>query len=66
MRFLCLGLEDAVSDAKTLRLYREALTKADAVEELSDLFDALFEAKGLPRDGRSDRRYDDRFGAQTA
>jgi Transposase domain (DUF772) len=40
MRFLGLELEDAVPDAKTLWLYREALAKAGAVEELFDLFDA--------------------------
>src|SRR3981081_1965134 len=40
MRFLGLGIEDAVPDAKTLWLYREALAKAGAVEELFDLFDA--------------------------
>src|SRR5467141_3701279 len=34
MRFLGLELEDAVPDAKTLWLYREALAKAGAVEEL--------------------------------
>src|ERR1700730_4789909 len=34
MRFLGLKLEDAVPDAKTLWLYREALAKAGAVEEL--------------------------------
>ena len=32
-----LELEDAVPDAKTLWLYREALAKAGAVEELFDL-----------------------------
>ena len=38
MRFLGLELEDTVPDAKTLWLYREALGKAGAVEELFDLF----------------------------
>src|SRR5216110_2101599 len=46
MRFLGLGLEDAVPDAKTLWLYREALGKAGAVEELFDLFDGLLKDKG--------------------
>ena len=46
MRFLGLGLEDAVPDAKTLWLYREALAKAGAVEELFDLFDGLLKDKG--------------------
>ena len=40
MRFLGLGLglEDAVPDAKTIWLYREALAKAGAVESLFDQF----------------------------
>ncbi len=46
MRFLGLGLEKAVADAKTLWLYREAQTKAGAVEELFDLFDAYLKDKG--------------------
>jgi len=46
MRFLGLGLEDAVPDAKTLWLYREALAKAGAVEELFDQFDRFLKDKG--------------------
>jgi IS5 family transposase len=46
MRFVELGLEDAVPDAKTLWLYREALAKAGAVEKLFDLFDGYLKAKG--------------------
>src|ERR1700720_1956572 len=48
MRFLGLGLEDAVPDAKTktLWLYREALAKAGGVEELFDLFDGFLKDKG--------------------
>jgi transposase, IS5 family len=38
MRFLGMGIEDAVRDAKTLWLSREALAKAGAVEDLFDLF----------------------------
>jgi IS5 family transposase len=45
-RFLGLGLEDAVPDAKTLWLYREALAKAGAVEELFELFDRFLKDKG--------------------
>jgi hypothetical protein len=45
MRFLGLELEDAVPDAKTLWLYREALAKAGAVEELFDLFDVFGDQK---------------------
>ena len=53
MRFLGLGLEDAVPDAKTLWLYREALAKAGAVEELFDLFDGFLKDKGyLARGGQ--------------
>ncbi len=47
MRFLGLELEDAVPDAKTLWLHREALAKAGAVEE-------LFDCPGFPRRGHSD------------
>jgi transposase, IS5 family len=65
MRFLGLGIEDAVPDAKTLWLYREALVKAGAVEELFDLFDAHLKGQGLPRHGRTDHRRDDRVRAQT-
>jgi len=46
MRFLGLELEDTVPDAKTLWLYREALGKAGAVEELFDLFDGFLKDKG--------------------
>ena len=53
MRFLGLGLEDAVPDAKTLWLYREALAKACAAEELFDLFDGFLKDKGyLPMGGQ--------------
>ena len=46
MRFVGLKLEDAVPDAKTLWLYREALVKTGAMEELFDLFDSYLKAKG--------------------
>jgi transposase, IS5 family len=46
MRFVGLGLEDAVPDAKTLWLYREALGKAGAVEGLFNQFDTYLKAKG--------------------
>lgn len=39
MRFLGLGLEDRVPDAKTIWLYREGLVKAGKVEELFSQFD---------------------------
>ena len=46
MRFVGLGLEDGVPDAKTLWLYREALTKAGAVEALFNQFDAHLKERG--------------------
>src|ERR1700682_6467170 len=53
MRFLGLELEDAVPEAKTLWLYREALAKARAVEKLFDLFDGFLKDKGyLARGGQ--------------
>src|SRR3984893_18424879 len=53
MRFLGLELEDAVPETKTLWLYREALAKAAAVEELFDLFDGFLKDKGyLARGGQ--------------
>src|ERR1700731_3584809 len=43
----------AVPEAKTLWLYREALAKAAAVEELLDLFDGFLKDKGyLARGGQ--------------
>ena len=46
MRFAGLGLEDAVPDAKTLWLYREALTQAMAVDKLFHLFDNYLKDQG--------------------
>jgi transposase, IS5 family len=46
MRFLGLGLHDRVPDAKTIWLYREALTKAGAIEPLFDAFDACLRQHG--------------------
>ena len=46
MRFLGLGLEDRVPDAKTIWLYREALSQAGVVEELFDGFDGYLKEKG--------------------
>ena len=47
MRFLGLGLEDRVPDAKTIWLFRDTLTKADAAQKLFDGFAAQLEAKHL-------------------
>jgi len=38
MSFLCLGFGDSVQNAKTIRLFRDTLTKADAIREILDLF----------------------------
>src|SRR3546814_4025104 len=46
LRFVGLGLGDAVPDAKTLWLYREAVTQAGAVEGLFNQFDGYLKAKG--------------------
>jgi IS5 family transposase len=46
MRFLGLGLGDAVPDANTIWTFREALTKAGAVERLFHLFDQELRAAG--------------------
>jgi hypothetical protein len=46
MRFLGLGLGDAVPDANTIWTFREALTKAGAIERLFELFDRELRAAG--------------------
>jgi IS5 family transposase len=46
MRFLGLGLHDAVPDAKTIWLYREQLTKAGAIERLFARCDAVLRDAG--------------------
>lgn len=46
MRFLDLGLEDAVPDATTVWLFREALAKAGLIAKLFALFNQHLEAKG--------------------
>jgi transposase, IS5 family len=46
MRFLGLGLEDAVPDATTVWLFREALTKANLVKALFERFDGHLNARG--------------------
>jgi transposase, IS5 family len=46
MRFLGLGLGDPVPDANTIWTFREALTKAGAVERLFELFDQELRAAG--------------------
>ena len=46
MRFLGLGLGDPVPDANTLWTFREALTRAGAIETLFTLFDQQLRAQG--------------------
>ena len=47
MRFVELGLHDPVSDAKTIWLFREQLTRAGAIERLFRQFDTALRDKGL-------------------
>lgn len=46
MRFLDLGVEDPVPDAKTVWLYREKLAQAGMVKTLFDRFDAYLRENG--------------------
>ena len=46
MRFLDLGIEDRVPDAKTVWLYREKLARAGKVKTLFDRFDAYLRDNG--------------------
>lgn len=46
MRFLGLGVEDRVPDAKTVWLYREKLAQAGKVKSLFDRFDAYLRDNG--------------------
>lgn len=46
IRFLQLGLEDPVPDAKTIWLFREQLTRAGAIAELFADFDAWLKGRG--------------------
>ena len=46
MRFLGLGFEDPVPDAKTVWLFREKLTRGDAIADLFASFDAWLKTKG--------------------
>src|SRR3984893_6807856 len=46
MRFLGLGLSDRVPDARTIWLFREKLTKAQAIDTLFERFDVALRAKG--------------------
>ena len=46
MRFLDLGLEDAVPDATTIWLFREALVEAGLIDKLFDRFSQHLQVKG--------------------
>src|SRR5438477_5608528 len=46
MRFLGLGFEDSIPDAKTIWLFRELLVEAKAIDKLFALFDRRVEEKG--------------------
>ena len=46
MRFLGLGLDDRVPDARTIWLFREKLTKAEAIKGLFERFEAALRASG--------------------
>ena len=46
MRFLGLGLEGRVADAKTVWLYREQLTQAGVIEALFETFDGYLKDQG--------------------
>jgi hypothetical protein len=46
MRFLGLGLEDRVPDARTIWLFREKLTTAGAIKRLFEQFDAMLKQAG--------------------
>lgn len=53
MRFLDLGLEDAVPDATTIWLFREALVEAGLIDRLFERFGQHLQAKGyLARGGQ--------------
>ncbi len=53
MRFLDLGLEDAVPDATTIWLFREALVEAGLIDKLFESFGQHLQAKGyLARGGQ--------------
>jgi transposase, IS5 family len=46
MRFLGLGLEDRVPDARTIWLFREKLTTAGAMKRLFEQFDVMLRQAG--------------------
>lgn len=47
MRFLGLGIESKIPDAKTIWLFRDTLTKAEVIRELFELFEKQLEEANL-------------------
>lgn len=47
MRFLGLGLDDKVPDAKTIWLFKDSLTKAGIMEQLFSQFNQMLEDRGI-------------------
>ena len=47
MRFLGLGLDDKVPDAKTIWLFKDILTKAGIMEQLFSQFNQMLEKRGI-------------------
>lgn len=47
MRFLGLGLDDKVPDAKTIWLFKDTLTKAGIIDQLFLQFNRMLEEKGI-------------------
>ena len=66
MRFLGLGLEDRVPDARTIWLFREKLTTAGAIKRLFEQFDAMLRQGWLHRHVGSDRRCQPGCGVASA
>jgi transposase len=56
MWFLRLGLSDRVPDARTIWLFREKLTKAEAIKPLFCAVRSGAARRRLHRHGRADRR----------
>ena len=66
MRFLGLGLEDRVPDAKTVWLYREHFAQAGVIEALFDAFDGFLKKRGYLAMGGQIIDASDRPGPPTA
>ena len=47
MRFLGLGLDDKVPDAKTIWLFKDMLTKAGIIDQLFSQFNRMLEERGI-------------------